>query len=136
VRNLHVLTPDRSHELQIMISWYTQRAPGIDHLLYQSHRVGNPWTAVHQVPKEDRLSPIRRLINAGRIPLVAELSQQLHELFATAVNISNDVERPMLALQVVPKRLTGDVGRSDLFRGRQFENVTKTLTLEAAYGTP
>jgi hypothetical protein len=47
---------------------------------------------------------------------VAELSKQSGELLIAPVDIPDDVKRPVFMLQVVPKRLTGDLDRGNFLR--------------------
>src|SRR5262245_18367766 len=68
VRDLDVLPPDRPHEFQVMVPRYTESVTGIDHFFYQADCLWDSWTAIHEVSEKDGLSPIRRLIHAGRVP--------------------------------------------------------------------
>src|SRR6266496_1216136 len=54
------------------------------------------------------------------------------KLIKAAVNITDDVERPMLMLQIVPERLPFDEYIINLFRRREFEDVPKAFALQVA----
>ena len=50
----------------------------------------------------------------------------------TPMNVTDDVERPMLMLQIVPERLALDGHVLNLFRRREFEDVPKAFALQVA----
>src|SRR5437879_4351759 len=54
------------------------------------------------------------------------------ELVKTSMNVTDDVERPMLMLKIVPERLALDDYVLNLFRRRKFEDVPKAFALQVA----
>ena len=54
------------------------------------------------------------------------------EFIKTPVNVADDVERPMLMLQIVPERLSFDDYIINFFRRREFEDVPKAFSLQVA----
>ena len=63
---------------------------------------------------------------------VPKLLEQILELVATAVNVTDDVQRPSLVLPVVPERLPLDDRRIDFFLRLQYVHVTEALAAKAA----
>jgi hypothetical protein len=53
--------------------------------------------------------------------------EQVAQLIATAVNVTDDVEWPSFVLPVVPQRLTSDNGRVDFFPRLQHVDVTESF---------
>ena len=98
------------------MSWLpgTQRADAVDdHVANQPQRVENPWATVHQIAEEDDLAALGMPVGAvapGRIVavrcdrLVAECLEQCFQFVAAAVQIADDVERPVVVPLVVPER--------------------------------
>src|SRR5882724_1944313 len=54
------------------------------------------------------------------------------ELVKTPMNVTDDVERPMLMFQIVPERLALDDHLLNLFRRREFEDVPKAFAFQVA----
>src|SRR3954463_6981829 len=52
------------------------------------------------------------------------------------MHVPNDVERPVLVLEIIPKWLTHDADRRDLFRSGQSENMPKSFPLQSAQRPP
>ena len=55
------------------------------------------------------------------------------ELIKSPVYITDDVERSMLVLQIVPELLTLDDHTLNLFGCGEFEDMPKALTLQVAH---
>lgn len=62
--------------------------------------------------------------------LISELSQQLSEFVDTAVNIADDIERPVLILPVVPEWLPFNGGGLNIFGSVQYMNVPEALAFK------
>jgi hypothetical protein len=58
------------------------------------------------------------------IDRVVEFSQQFDQLIEVAMNLADNIERPVLGFLLVPKRLTLDRDGIDFFWTREFEDVT------------
>ena len=119
-------------QLDVVVPGHAQRGSGLRHRHHRLERVDDARPAVHEVADEDRLSACRVCPRAAVVPLVPELLQQLFELVAAAVNVADDVERPGLALAVVPERLPLDDGRIDFFLRLEHVDVPEAFASEAA----
>jgi hypothetical protein len=64
--------------------------------------------------------------------LISELGEERMEFIKATVDVTDDVERPMLMLQIVPEWLALDDHVLDLFRRREFEDVPKAFSLQVA----
>src|SRR5215216_1978641 len=68
----------------------------------------------------------------GLSELVTQPGEQCLELVETSMYVTDNVERSMLLLAVVPERLAFDSDCGHLFRLREFVDVTKAFTFEIA----
>src|SRR5215471_9038152 len=99
-----------------MISRHAQRLLRFHHAHYQTQDFWNFRTAIYQIAEKNGLAAVGRdngeAAGLGSdIPwrnLVVKNRKQFQQLFVAAVDVSNDVERPMLVLKVVPQRLEFD----------------------------
>jgi hypothetical protein len=94
-----------------MVSGNAERCSFIDHLHDQPQNFGNPGSAVNQITDEDCPASIWRGRRQAIFDLITELTEQCDQLLVTTVHVADDVERPMLVFQVVPKRLARDRDR-------------------------
>src|SRR5690242_17306543 len=122
MRQLHVAPFQLPHQLHVVIARNTKGCAFINHAHYEPQHFRNPRSAVYKITNED--SPSARRRNCpGTFSLIlesiAELSKQSGELLIAAVHIPDDVERTVLMLQVVPKRLAGDLDSGNFLRRGQ-----------------
>src|SRR4051794_35402519 len=103
----------------------------------QPQGIEYPRAAIHQVSQKDGLATFGMGIerssaergqpgNVGR-HLVTQSLQKLLELVATAVDVADDVERPVFLATVVPERHALDHRRLGLIRTLQHEDVAESL---------
>ena len=126
VGDLHVLAPQLAEQLHVVVAGDAEGRAVEDHVAGDPHRVEDPGAAVHQVAEEDGLAALgvgvdrpaarRRAAGGDRHGLVAEGPQQGLKLVAAAVDIADEVERPVLLPPVVPERHPLDRGGVDLLR--------------------
>ena len=85
-----------------MVPRQADRGAGVGHRHHQLQHTGRVGAAIAVVADEHSAASVGR---RGRYAiggeLVAELAQQLTELGVTAVNVADDVERPVLARRSV-----------------------------------
>ena len=122
-------------QLDVVVAGHAEGGAGLRHRHHRLQGVDDAWPAVHEVADEDGLSACRVCPRTAVVPLVPELLQQLFELVAAAVHVADDVERPGLALAVVPERLPLDDGRIDFFLRLEHVDVAKAFASEAAQRT-
>src|SRR5580765_3699663 len=132
VRDLDFFTPDCAHELDVMIAGNTESFAGFYHFLYQPDDLRNLRAAIHEIAHKDGPSSFRMVVNAIRIFCIGQLLEQLYKLVIAAVNIADDVERPVLMFQVVPERLARDLNSVNFFRRGEVKHMAETFTLQAA----
>lgn len=129
-----------------MVARYAQRRAGGDHRGYEPHGVKDAGATVHEVAQEDRPAPLRvgphRGVSEDRprrivgCLTVSELLQQGLQLVAAAMDIADDVERPVLVPPVVPERNPLDDRRLHRLGRLQHEDVAKPLPPEPPEPTP
>src|SRR5688500_16550029 len=98
MRQLRVLAAQLSHQLHVVVAGHAVRRLGRNHSHDELENIGNPWSSIDEVAKEHGLSSSRMAPDAFRAGSVVERLQQFLELIRAAVDIPNDVERPMIAL--------------------------------------
>src|SRR5579872_441746 len=132
MRQLDVAPFQLPHQLHIMIAGNTKCCSFIDHPHDEPQHFRNSRSAVDKITNEDGPSTIRRNCPVAFslvLKSVAELSKQSGELFIAPVDIPDDVKRPLLMLQVVPKRLARDLDSGNFLRRGQNEHVTESFPL-------
>src|SRR5207244_13109682 len=114
------------------------------HVVDESNRVEDPWAAINEVADENR-SPTQRMPidrptderrstrREGR-GLVTQPAQQGFPLIAAAVDIADDVERPVFMALVAVERHALDRGGCHFLRTLQDEGVPEALPAKAAQG--
>ena len=113
VRDLNVFSTQLSHQLDVVIARNTQRRPGRDHAHRQLQNLGNFWPPIHQIAKKNSFPALGRLRGVSRHAIaigllfdgITEVGQQIDQFVKTAMHVSNNVERPVFVLQIVPQRL-------------------------------
>lgn len=117
MRDRDVTAAELADQLDVVVARHTVRGSGIDHIADQPNRVEDPGPAVDQVADEHRGATFRVGIDRASLwevpypPLrepVAELGQEAFDFLAAAVDVADDVERPVLVGAVVPQAGTGD----------------------------
>jgi hypothetical protein len=98
---------------------------------YGPDRVDNSRPAIDQVSDENGLASGRMRPAAVAVVGVSELLEQRFHFVATAVDVPDDVERPVLALPVVPERLTLEDGRIHLVLRLEHVNVPESFASES-----
>ena len=96
-----------AQQLHVVVAGHAQGRAAVDHVAHEPQRVEDARPAVHQVADEDRLAalgvarrPARRRATCRRAaprPRSPSRREQLLELVAAAVDVADDVERPVLA---------------------------------------
>lgn len=97
--DLHVLAVQLAQELHLVVAGNAQRALGLDHLHHHAQHAGNVGPAIDEIAEEHCLAP------AGVTPrraVVTEPVEERGQLFATAVNVADDVELAVLVLLSEP----------------------------------
>jgi hypothetical protein len=109
-----------AQELHVVVPGDAERRTGLHHRHHRAQDAGGVRAAIHEVAQEDRLSAggmaKHGAAPVARLRCVTQLSQQAGELRLAPVDVSDDVEGPLLVLQVVPERLPHDLGGFDLLR--------------------
>ena len=143
VLDLHVLGPQFPHELHIVVAGDAKGRTGDDHVADQPQSVENPWATIHNVAKEHHLPALGMLEGAvapQRIVVlpdrhVAQLLKQGFEFIAAAVQITDDVKRPVFIPLVVPEWGPLDDSRLDLFGRLEDEDVREAFSLQSSNGS-
>src|SRR5207247_10585544 len=107
----HILSLELFHQLDVVVSRNAQGTSSLNHVHDELKDTGNIGPEVDKVPQEDRFSPGRRTDAVARaaqticpaLDLVPELREEGQKLVQAPVDIANDVEGPMLFLQIVPE---------------------------------
>jgi hypothetical protein len=132
VGDLHVAAVEGAPQLVLVVARHTGSAAVADH---SHHQTQDPWAvgaAVDEVADEERLAAGG--MDGGRSVrshLVAELGEQRNELLGAAVDVTDEVERPVVVTAVGPPALPFDPDRIDLVGAAQNEHASKPLALEA-----
>src|ERR1700730_17582163 len=122
-----------------MISMNAERRAVFNHFHDQAQHFWNLGSAVNQITNENRSASIRRSNTCccrSFVDLVTELNKQSGQLFVATMHVPDDVERSVLMLQVVPKRLSHERGRGDLLWTRQHEDMTEAFAFKPPKRTP
>ena len=118
-------------ELDVVVPGQADRRAGCRHAHDQPQDRRGVGPAVAVVAHEHGAPSVRRRDRDSiRADDVAELRKQSHELGVTTVDVSDDVERPMLGATVRPKRGPGDLDRRDLLQRVEHPDVAKPLPLQ------
>jgi hypothetical protein len=97
-------------------------------------RIENAWTAINQVANEHGLTTDGRDDTADFSEVIAEGFEELYEFIETAVDVTDDVERAVIGLAVVPESLAFEGGRINLLRRFEDKNVAEAFAFETAKG--
>src|SRR5580692_88524 len=122
-----------------MISRNAERRAVFGHFHDQAQHFWNLGSAVNQITNENRSASIGRSDTCccrSLVDLVTELNKQSGQLFVATVYVPDDVERPVLVFQVIPKRLSHDRDRGDLLGSRQHEDMTEAFAFKSPKRTP
>src|SRR5882762_1942467 len=130
--DLHVLPPNSSHELDVVVAGNTKSISSLHHLNDQPNRVRNFRAAIYQVAEENGFPSFGWLIKTPRCRLVTHVNKKLNQLVETTVHVANNVKRPVLFLQIVPKRLPRNRRASNLFWRRHRKHVPKPFPLQSS----
>ncbi len=107
---------ERAHQLGLVVARDTQRRARRDHAHDEPEHTGCVRAPVDQVADEDGLPTLRVGGADGEVAVVlqlpAELGEEGAQLGGAAVDVADDVERPVDVRPVVPRPLAGDRGRS------------------------
>jgi len=103
-------------KLNVMVSRHAERVSGSHHFLHHAHHLRNLRPTIYQIANKTPLSAGRRLIKTARVFFITQLSQELNQLIEASMYVSDDVERAMLVLQVVPQRLAHNLRAIHFFR--------------------
>ena len=123
VVQLHVPAAQLAPQLVVVVSGQADGGPGSDRVHHQAQAAGALRPAIHQVAEKDQPPAIRvghPIATARRrLPAfhgIAELAQQRVQLGEAAVQIADDVERPVVRTAIGLQRLPFDDGRVDVLR--------------------
>src|SRR4029077_18514646 len=139
VRQLHIASLQFPHQLHVMIAGNAERGTVFYHFHDQVQYFWNLGSAVNQDTNENRLASIWRshtLCRRSFVDLVTEPNEQSGQLFVATVHVPDDVERPMLVFQVIPKGLSHDRDRGGLLGTRQHEDMTEAFAFKSPKRTP
>src|SRR5258707_4466059 len=96
--NLNLLAPDFAHELHVVISGHAESAACFDRLHDQANNFRNFRPAIHEITYDNQLPATGMSPCSARLGLISKFPQQLGQFVKTAMNVANDVERPVLVL--------------------------------------
>jgi hypothetical protein len=117
-----------------MIAGDCERTSGCDHVHDEPQDARRIRTAVDQITDEDRAAPIGMFAHRATTALVRDIAKQIEQslqLLAAAVDVADDVERPVVCAPVAPQTLAHDHCSRDAFLGMQHVHPTKAFALEA-----
>src|SRR5262249_4122117 len=86
---------------------------------------------IDQISNENSLAPTTMRPAGVAVPGVSELLEEILQFVAAAVNVADDVERPVLPLPVVPQRLPLKDGRIPLVLRLEYVNGPESLAPES-----
>ena len=136
VRDLHILSVQFPHQFCVVISGYTQRITSADHSHDKPKHLDDLGAAINQIADKDHLAT-RRRNDAGMLGrVVSKLFEQLDQLVKTAMNIADDIKRPLVRFSIVPKRLSFDHDLIHFVRRVQNMHIPKAFTFHAATTSP
>src|SRR6185436_7051059 len=101
VRDGHVTTLELALQLDVVIARHTKSAACLRHRHHRLQRVDDARAAIDKVTDENRPSTSGMYPRTVVISRVTQLLQQLLELPAAPMNVTDDVERAGLAFAVV-----------------------------------
>src|SRR5438270_12666061 len=113
--DLDLLTPNSAHELNVMIARNAESRSSIDHSFHKLNDLWDFRPTIDQIPNENCFPSGWRLCSTVLISCIAELFQQLQQLVITTMDVADNVERPMLMVQIVPQRLAHNLSGINLF---------------------
>jgi len=99
VRDLHVATLELAHKLCVVVAGQADRGAGGGHRHDEPQHARRVRPAIAVVADEDRPAAVGRR-HKLTVDGVAELAEQGDELVAAAVDVADDVERPVLGAAV------------------------------------
>src|ERR1700678_22470 len=118
-----------------MIAGHAQGGSAINHRPYQPQNFRRFWAAVDKIAQKNRLSS-RRWHNAAFLcRVVAKLVQQFDQFVIATVNVANNIERPIVELPIIPKRLALDGGLFDFVGGFECVHIPKSFAFKSAKTT-
>ena len=130
VGDLHILALELAHQLLVMVARHAKGRAIRHHTHDQLEHSGDRRSTIDQVTQEDGPATGRRLggdCTAGFAYGIAKLLQQGDQFVEAAVHIADDVKRPVLVLQVGPKRLPLDRHRLDLTRRSHHVDIAESF---------
>src|ERR1043165_6195521 len=103
VGDLYVATSEFAHEFHVVITRHAQRRTGRNGIHHQLEYLRNLWSTIHEVANEHDFPAIGRLNRErGFIHAISKFSKEVNQFIKTAVDIADDIEWPVLVLQIVP----------------------------------
>src|SRR5262249_5829335 len=142
VRDLDIPALELAHELHIVVAGHAKRGAGCNHAHGQPKHARDVRSPINQISQKGgftacRMTHFERGIRTGvsMRDLVAERLQKCSELVEAAMNIPDDIERPMLVLSIVPERLALEDGVLNFFRRGKNIHVAKAFAIESAQRT-
>src|SRR5579862_1258971 len=94
-----------SHEFYVMISGHAECSSRLHHPHHKPQNLHDFWPAIDKITDENCLAAVGRSdakISAFQLNRVSQpLKQRIH-FIETAVDVANNVKRPVFLLQVVP----------------------------------
>ncbi|GEM_PF-5104843 len=132
VRDLDVAPLELAHQLHVVVARRAEGVSGLDHAHDEPQDIGDLRPAVDDVAEEDGLASL----GMASADLVAESRQQLDQFVVAAVDVTDDIERPVLVPLVVVERVADDLRRIDLLRRTEDVDMPEALARQAADRAP
>ena len=117
-----------AQQFHIVIARNAVRATRFAHRHHNVQNIDHARPSIHQIAHKNRLA-ILVTPHAAVIRRVFQFLPASFQFVAAAVNIADDIERPVFAFAIIPQRLAHNGCGVDFF-GRQNPTVTKTVFSE------
>ena len=96
-------------QLHLVVAGHAERGPGLDHPHHEPQDARDVGAAIDEIAEEDRLAPLRSARSSCGCRSRARRAATRAR--SAAVDVADDVERPVIVASVVPERLPPDSPR-------------------------
>jgi len=132
VRDLHLTADEGALQLIVVVAGHAERRVGPLHAHRQAQHAGRVRPAVHQIAEQDGFAAGRMARHAVFARDIAKLHQQRLQLGAAAVNVADQVERPVLVAAVGPEARALNRRRINFILRAEDADVAEALALQRA----
>ena len=130
VGDLRLAPRERPRQLDVVVARHADRGARLDHPHHEPQHRHDRGSTVDEIAHEHRAAAV------GVRPVdVAERCQQCRELVEAPVDVTDDVERPLLGAAVGPHRRADDLDACELLLRAQDGHAPEAVPLQMTEGT-